>query len=127
MNKFFRQLLFMCKKNATLQIRYWKSTVTQAVLGPIVVLIILFGIQTSVSFLQEKLVLNPPPYDLGPMPICSVGYIFRSINIIRKAYISFVEALHLDDVCTGIGPKGPGHHEGLHCAEQLEDLTSTER
>lgn len=68
-----RQLYYCLKKNTLLQRRYWKSTLTQAVLSPLIILLILYGIQQSVNRSTENLVTKPQARELGPVPNCRVN------------------------------------------------------
>ncbi|CAG8495553.1 10807_t:CDS:2 [Ambispora gerdemannii] len=61
---FFVQLWIMIKRNFILQIRYRKSTISQAIAGPFMFLLLLFILQKADNVVQKKAYYHPKSYPL---------------------------------------------------------------
>ncbi|KAJ3185215.1 ATP-binding cassette sub- A member 1 [Gaertneriomyces sp. JEL0708] len=86
---FFRscwdQLWIMLKRNAILQIRYTKSTLSQTVIAPLLFMLLLFILQKADHSNQNKTVLDPPSAPLFGVPDCLPGESGPCINFMYVA------------------------------------------
>ncbi|CAI2182580.1 9789_t:CDS:2 [Funneliformis geosporum] len=67
---FVKQLWIMIKRNAILQVRYYKSTLAQIVVGPILFLFLLFILQRADNRQRLQSILHPLPYSLNGINPC---------------------------------------------------------
>ncbi|RIA85383.1 hypothetical protein C1645_781967 [Glomus cerebriforme] len=71
---FFKQLWIMIKRNAILQKRYYKSTIAQIIICPILFLLLLFILQKSDNQQRLKSILHPSSYPLNGVQHCQGFY-----------------------------------------------------
>ena len=74
LTKYSRQLWYMYKKCATLQLRYWQSTLTQVLLAPFASLLLLFILQAAVNNLVVNRNTSPAPVPLKALAPCSPAF-----------------------------------------------------
>ncbi|CAG8612883.1 4075_t:CDS:2 [Funneliformis caledonium] len=67
---FVKQLWIMIKRNAILQVRYYKSTLAQIVVSPILFLLLLFILQRADNRQRLHSILHPLPYSLNGVNHC---------------------------------------------------------
>ncbi|KAG9307579.1 hypothetical protein G9A89_023144 [Geosiphon pyriformis] len=80
---FFAQLWIMVKRNFILQLRYRKSTISQALVGPLLFLILLLILQKADNSVQRESYLHPKSYPLlGLLPCQGVNDNDRCINVL---------------------------------------------
>lgn len=66
------QLLIMLKRNLLIQIRFWRSTVIQAVGAPILFMLLLFVLQQADYQNQKIANINPASRPLEGVYLCTV-------------------------------------------------------
>lgn len=67
---FFRQLWIMTRRNFILQTRYYKSTLSQILIGPIIFLLLLYILQQADNSQRLKANLHPTAYPLLGVQPC---------------------------------------------------------
>ncbi|CAG8683115.1 18808_t:CDS:2 [Gigaspora rosea] len=67
---FFRQLWIMTRRNFILQIRYYKTTLSQILIGPIIFLLLLYILQQADNSQRLKSNLHPTAYPLLGVQPC---------------------------------------------------------
>jgi hypothetical protein len=81
---FFSQSGVMLRRNVRLQLRYWTSTLAQAILAPLLFLVILYVLQQA-DYYNQRLSNDHPP--VGALPGVSPCYVRHQLNHLPSSAI----------------------------------------
>ena len=80
---FLTQLLILSRRNLILIIRYWRSSLAQAVGAPLLFMLLLYILQQADYSNQRRSILHPASYDLDGVYNCispCINVMFTPVN-----------------------------------------------